>query len=211
MLMPPVNGVIHRGQKASSRAVPPPIGGWNARDALDTMKQHDAVLLDNWFPRQNDVIMRRGYEEFETMSATTNAVETLAEYHAGVNRKFIAAGSGSIDEISGGSASNLGSGYSENSWQTTQFGGRLFLVNGTDAPLDYDGSSLNSTAWSGSGLTITNLINAVSFKSRLYFVEKNTQKFWYGGVKNVTGTLTAFDLQYVGNFGGNLVAVGVGS
>ncbi|MBI1425783.1 MAG: hypothetical protein GC149_20345 [Gammaproteobacteria bacterium] len=209
MLMQPLQDRLSRSQEAKSKSVPPPVGGWNARDALDQMKEHDAVLMDNWFPRQNDVIMRRGYAPFCEMSATANAVETLAEYHAGETRKFIACGSGSIDEVSSGTASNLGSGFSENSWQTTQFGGRLFLVNGTDDPQDYDGSSLSSTSWSGSGLTIAKLINVVAFKSRLYFVEKDSQKFWYGGVQSVTGTLTAFDLKYVGNFGGNLIAIGV--
>jgi hypothetical protein len=54
-----------------------------------------------------------------------------------------------------------------------------------------------------------NLSDVAVFKERLFFIEKNTLKFWYGGLKAVTGALTAFDLQYTGSFGGTLKAIGL--
>ena len=78
------------------RTVPPPVGGWNTRDPLDQMDAKDAILLDNWFPRENDVVMRGGHTEFAEMSATTGYVETLAELHTGAVRQLIACGSGSV-------------------------------------------------------------------------------------------------------------------
>lgn len=42
-------------------AIPAPVGGWNARDALDKMPETDAVKLVNWIPRGSYVQSRGGY------------------------------------------------------------------------------------------------------------------------------------------------------
>lgn len=198
---------ITRAQKAVPRQVKSPVSGINARDSFDSLKEGDAVDLCNWFPFQSYLETRLGYSDFSTMSATTGSVETLAQFHSGAVQKFLACGSGRIDDITTGTASNLATGLSEDRWQTEMFNGRLFLVNGTDAPRDYDGTTLSSTSWTGTGLTIADLIDVLAFKSRLYFVEKDTQSFWYGGINSVTGTLTEFDLGETGNFKGNLVTL----
>lgn len=192
--------------KAFPVSVPAPVTGWNTRDALDAMAPTDAVYLDNWFPTTGKVSVRKGYESFATGMGTN--VDTLAEYHAGATRKFIAAGNSNLYEISSGTPSSLGSGYTSNQWQWVNFSGRMFLVNGEDDPLDYDGSSLSTTSWSGSGLTNSDLIGVNVFKNRLYFWEKDSQDFWYAAAAGVTGTLTKFPLSRVGQFGGNLVAMG---
>ena len=198
---------IYNQGSAKALTVPPPVGGWNTRDAWDDMKEDDAIVLDNWFPRSNDLISRKGFSQHCATGESGNVL-TLAEYITGTARKLIAGVSGKIIDVTTATASTLGSGFSFNTWHTANFSGRIFFVNGTDAPQDYNNSALAATAWSGSGLTITNLSAVLAFKSRLYFVEKNTQKFWYGGVGSITGTLTSFDLSQVGNFGGKLVAMG---
>lgn len=187
--------------------VPAPTGGWNTRDGLDVMPAGDAVLLDNWFPSTGSVDVRSGYASHSTGMGSGN-VDTLAEYHAGAVQKLISCANGNIYDATISTPSSIGSGFSVNQWQTANFNGSLFLVNGTDAPQDYDGTTLSATAWTGTALTIANLIGVNVFKSRLYFWEENSQDFWYAAAAGVTGTLTKFPLSRVGQFGGNLTAMG---
>lgn len=200
-------GATRNTGKAIPVSSPPPIGGWNTRDALNSMPPTDAVLLDNWFPTTGKVTVRKGYTEFIGSGMGSGNVDTLAEFHAGSVRKFIAATNSNLYEISSGTASSIGSGYSSDQWQWVNFNGSIFLVNGQDAPLDYDGTTLSATSWTGSGLTISDLIGVNVFKNRLFFWEDDSQDFWYAGPASVTGTLTKFPLSRVGQFGGNLVTM----
>jgi hypothetical protein len=199
---------VNRGTKSQSRTLPPPVGGWNARDALASMGQEDAVILQNIFPKQSEVATRGGYT-LHCNTANSAAIKTLAEYKVGTTRKLVAAVNGKLIDVSTSTPSNIGTGFTNDTWRWVIFGGKIFLVNGIDAPQDWDGTTLTATAWSGSGLTITNLSDVLVFKERMFFIEKNTQSFWYASAtKVVTGTLTKFDLRYVGNFGGTLVGMG---
>lgn len=200
----PVNR-INRGQKAVGKQVPAPVAGVNANTALDGMKETEAVLLENFFPAGSWVESRKGYSEFKD-TASAAAVETLMTFKFGTTSKFLAAANGEIFEISGASTS-LASGFTIDRWQWSQFNKRTFFVNGTDAPQDYDGTTVSATAWSGTGLTITDLIDVFVFKSRLFFVEKESQNFWYSNLNAVTGTVNKFDLSQVGDFEGDLVTL----
>lgn len=194
--------------KAISRTVPSPVGGWNTRDSLDAMDPTDAVELDNWFPTTGKVTIRKGYDAHATGVGSGN-VDTLAELQSETTQKLVACGGGAIyDATSSGAASSLGTGFSRNNWQTANFNGRLFLVNGVDSPQDYDGTTLSATSWSGSGLTIENLIGVNVFKNRLFFWEVDSQDFWYASVNAITGTLTKFPLSIVSQLGGNLLTMG---
>lgn len=198
---------LTRRRVSLASSVPPPIGGWNKRDALDQMKPTDAVVLDNWFPRESDVVSRKGYSQFCATGETGN-VDTLAEYYSGSTRQLLACVSGKILNVTSGTASTITTGITNNRWNTTMFNKRLFFFNGTDAPRDWDGTTLTTTAWTGP--SSNNLLShAITFNNRIYIVESGSQRFWYGGVGSITGALTSFDLSQTGNFGGNLVALGV--
>lgn len=197
-------------QKARVHSLPAPVGGWNARDSRDGMAETDAVELNNWFPDTGEVRLRKGYTEHA--SGLGGNVETLAEYHAGSTRKFLAAANGKMWDITDGDTpSSLKTGFSNNRWQWAAFQGELGFVNGQDAPQEFDGSSLSDMTISGSGLTVSNLIGINVFKSRTYFWEDNSQDFWYSAVNALGGTLTKFPLSRVGHFGGNLVCMGTWS
>lgn len=200
---------INRQATGVSRPLPPPVNGWNAKDSLDGMKPYDAVILENWFPRQSDVITRKGYTEHcDTGEGTGKHVKTLAEWKAGGSRKLIAGCNGKLINVTTSTPSTLGTGFTVDRWRWANFGERVFFVNGTNAPQDYDGTTLSATAWSGSGLTIANLSDVCVFKERLFFIEKNTLNVWYAALQAVTGTLTKFPLKYSGTFGGTLVSIG---
>ena len=182
-----------------------PVGGWNTRDSVASMPESDAIVLDNMLPTPDGLISRKGHISF--CAGLSSDVETLTEYHSLSTRKFIAASGGYIYDITTGSASALGSGYSLARWQTTNFNGHMSFVNGVDTPLDYDGSTLTTASWTGTGLSPTNLVGVHAYRNRLYFWENNTQDFWYGGTNSISGTLTKFPLSRVGQKGGNLVAI----
>lgn len=197
-------------QLAQSRKVAPqvlssPRGGWNLRDPLNAMPPTDATLLDNWFPDLSGVRVRDGFASHST--GMVGAVETLVEYHAGSIRKLIGAADGELWDVTTATASSLGSGYSNNRWQFVNFNGTLHGVNGEDAPISYNGSSISNPSWSGTGLTVANLSGVHVFKNRLFFWEDDSQDFWYAGINAITGTLTKFELSRVSQFGGNLVAM----
>lgn len=194
-------------QQARVHSLPSPIGGWNARDSRDAMSEQDAVMLDNFFPDTGEVRLRRGYTEHAT--GLGGNVETLAEYHSGDTRKFLAAANGNMWDITDGdSPSSLKSGFTNNRWQWASFEGEVGFVNGDDTPQVFDGSSLSDMSISGTGITPSNLIGINVFKARTYFWERNSQDFWYSAVNSLGGSLTKFPLSRVGNFGGNLVCMG---
>lgn len=182
-------------------SIPAPIGGWNTRDALVGLPPEDALCLDNFFPDVSSVRLREGYTEHQTI---TGDVETLAEYHSGNIRKLIACSNSNVYDATS-TPSSLASGFTSDVWQTVMFKSRLFMVNGNDAPRDFDGTTLNSTTWTGTGLTISNLVDVTAHKSRLYFIEDATMSFWYATAGAVTGTLTEFDLSTIAKWGGTLL------
>jgi len=47
-------------------SVPPPVGGWDTRNALADMPVENAVILDNWFPSTDKVTVRKGHTSHAT-------------------------------------------------------------------------------------------------------------------------------------------------
>jgi len=193
-----------RNGQALRQNVPCPFGGLNTRDAESAMEPTDAVMMKNWIPSQGSVVTRKGYTEYAT--GLTGEVETLAEYNAGGNRKFLCANSDEINDITNAaSISNLGSGFTNARWQWVNFNANMLLVNGADTPQVFNGTSLSNSTISGP--TAENLIGVNVHKNRIYTWESDSQSFWYGATNAVGGTFTEFNLSRVGNFGGNLIAM----
>lgn len=192
---------------ANAMTIPAPVGGWNVKDALADQPEDAAYILDNYFPREGRVDVRPGYESYAT--GMTGDVETLAEYISGGVRKFVAAANANLWDISSsGAASSIGSGYSNNRWDTANMDGKIGFVNGEDAPLEWDGTTLSSMTISGSGLTVAELIGVNVFNGRSYFWTDDSQDFWYSAVNTLGGALTNFPLSRVGQFGGKLLTMG---
>jgi len=187
------------------RAVPAPVGGWNTRDALADMPEDHAPILDNFFPGEGRVDVRPGYSSYAT--GMTGDVETLAEYIDGSNRKFIAAANSKLWNISAaGAASEIGTGYTNNRWDTINMQSQIALCNGQDTPLKWDGTTLSTLTITG--VTSTTLIGCHVFSGRSYWWADSSQSVWYSAVNTLGGTLTEFNLSRVGDFGGKLMAMG---
>ncbi|MGC3959571.1 MAG: hypothetical protein QM813_16975 [Verrucomicrobiota bacterium] len=206
---------INRGQKAVPVAVTAPVGGWNARDGFDDMDPTDATVLDNWFPSFGKVSVRFGSSAYA--NTLGGGVKMLAEFLAGSSRKFIAGANGNIWDISStGAGVSLASGYGADNWQTAQFddssgGARMGLVNGTDAPQQYNGTAVSAMTISGTGLTTSTLNGIHIHKSRSYFWDSRTQDYWYSATNSLGGVLTKFPMGRVQGTGGNMLAMGTWS
>lgn len=179
------------------RTLPPPVGGWNTRDTLPTMKATDAPILDNWIPDTGAVRFRPGFSQHATGLAGL-FVESLIEYAppSGTNKLFGAATTVIYDVTASGAASAVVTTMTNARWQhalmTNTSGNYLTLCNGADTPRLYDGTTWSASGFTGSGLTTANLVHVVLHMNRLFFVEINTLNAWYGPTSAITGTLTKF-------------------
>ncbi|MGI9489348.1 MAG: hypothetical protein ACR2RF_26360 [Geminicoccaceae bacterium] len=198
----PTNRVV------GGESIPAPVAGWNKRDPLFNMDPRFATILDNYFPQTNFVELRKGHTSHAT-GVGSSAVETVFSYRSGSTKKLLASGGGGIYDAtaSGAVGAPLASGFGSNRWQTTNFNSRGILVNGTDAPQSYDGSTISAAGFTGSGLTPSDLFAVHPFKERLLFLENNSASFWFGGVDAVTGSLSEFPLASVHPEGGRAVAI----
>lgn len=203
--------------RALSKSIPAPIGGLNARDGIDNMPPTDAVTLDNWFPTPATVNLRNGYAAFE--SGLGAAVETLATYNSTTGSKLFAAAGANIYDVSvaGVVGAPVVVGQTSARWQDLNFGSTaanksfLYLFNGADSPQLYDGAAwLAVTAVSAIAITGVDpklLIQAVSFKQRIYMVEKNSFRCWYLPVNSLGGAAQSLEFGGIFKLGGFLMAV----
>jgi hypothetical protein len=194
-------------QQGGSVSVPSPYGGINLREDITALQPNEARVLENFFPSSGTTQLRPGFAEFGT-GMGTGEVKTLAAYSGPSASKLISGANGKLfDVTTKGSATSLKTSLTEDRWQTQCFNGHLFFVNGSDSPVDYDGSTVNTTSWSGTGLTNSNLINVALVRNRMWFCEKDSADVWYGPIGGIQGTLTKFQLSQIAS-GGYCMAIG---
>ena len=84
-------------RRSQTVTFPAPVGGLNARDALDVMAATDCVQIENVNPREGYMEWRRGYAVAEASGITSGStIQTLFEYaddsvqwHIGANDNTI--------------------------------------------------------------------------------------------------------------------------
>ncbi len=183
--------------------MPPPAKGWNTRDQYDAMDPLDAVQLDNWYPDAGGVLVRNGYQEFCDLGGS-DAVETLAEFDSSSTRHFLAAAGAKVWNITNpGTPAELGSGFTSARWQTVNFLSRTFLVNGEDDMQVYNGTTLDTAAFTG--VSLDTLDGCWQYQQRLFFWDSTTPGFWYAPLNSISGMLQFFDLSAFAPNGGNLI------
>lgn len=203
------------GQVSTFQSVPPPVGGWNARDAWADMAPTDAIALENFFPTTSSVDSRGGYSSFAT--GMTGNGKTLATYNklTGTSEMYCYTASGIYDVSSAGAvgASKLARTNGKHQWVNFGDGTNVYLMafNGVDKPAFYDGTTWTAvdsgTSPALTGVTTTNLIAPNVFKGRLFVIEKNKLSFWYLPAGAAGGALVEFSLQGEARRGGYLVAM----
>jgi hypothetical protein len=204
-------------KRASSHPIslPSPVGGWNARDSLGDMPSTDAVKLQNWFPATTECMLRYGYSQHVT--GLPSQVETLFAYAGGATDALFAISVGSIYNVTatGAVGAAVHTGLTNSRFEyaniATPGGNFLYLANGVDSPVLYDGT--NWTAITGvstpaiTGVTTTSLISPMLHKSRLWFAQKDTLVVWYLPVLSIGGAANSIDMSSVCQLGGHIVAI----
>lgn len=215
---------------ARTKSFPAPVGGWIANQNLaapDTRlaggasAPQGAAILENWFPTATGVRMRGGSELFATIGSGTDPVRSMFSFINGTVAKFFGATPSAIYDISSPANPAISpvaavSGKTGGDWVAVQHstpgGAFLRLVNGMDDPLVYDGTSFVAPNYADPlTFPITGIADAKKlsfawkFKSRLFFIEKNSLNAWYLPVDVIAGTAIKFPLGGIFQRGGSLL------
>lgn len=186
---------------------PAPVNGINTREAVGALQPTEARSLENWFPFGTSLRQRNG-RAVSSSGMGSSPVLTLDVYQGESSQKLIAVSDGTIWDASGTTASSLYAGsYTDSRFQTAMYNGYMYGVNGIDTPWSYNGSTVGALGWTGTALTLSNLVNVAYVRNRVWFCEKSRARVWYGGIGDISGTLTAFDLGQVAG-GGYCMAIG---
>lgn len=197
---------------AVSTALPPPVGGWDGRESLADMPENHAVKMENYFPSTDKVTVRRGHTSHAT--GMTGDVESLIEYvPLSGSGELFAANNGSIYDVtsSGAVGAAVVSGLTNDRWQHVNMGTAagqfIFLVNGQDAPQNYNGSSWATTP-AITGPTASSLIWCNVHQRRLWVGESSSLSAWYLAVNSIGGSATEFSLAGICKLGGYIMGMG---
>jgi hypothetical protein len=193
---------------ARNAFVAPPVGGWNTRDPIATLKPEFASIMDNYVVEGGLPRVRRGWRAWAT--GLPGRVDGLMNYAgAGAAQAlFAASGTGIYNVTAGGAVgSAVVSGLTSARWDAVNFaasGGNFMLAwNGADTERTFDGATW--ATWGATGLT-GRVIWGGSFKGRLIVGTANRLSFYYGGAGAIAGSFTEFPLQGVARRGGSVVA-----
>jgi len=197
-------------QNVQSYTLPPPVGGLDFVSSIDNMPPQNTRAMLNVFPENSSGVLRAGCTLHSTISGGNQIERLYSLVLADGSEKLLAAVNNTFQEVTTSTpAARTGTTTpTSNAWQGHVFRNRLFLVNGTNTPQVWTGTG-NVSDVTITGVTSSNLINVSSYKSRLYFVEKDTAKIWYTDEANdLSGTVLDFDLGGILQRGGCLVFAG---
>lgn len=157
----------------------------------------------------------------EMFGATANAVYNITVISSASNYS-LATGLDELivtnlgDTLGENSTEGLGvlTGQSGGSWSVVQFAtpGGIFLrgVNGSDTPFVYDGTTFGATpaltfASPDGALSPSILLFVWAYKTRLFFIQKESLNAWYLPVDSIGGQLVKLPLGGVFSLGGSLL------
>ena len=202
-------------QLAQSQGIPPPIGGMNSIDALSSMPLTDAVLLNNLFPTQYGLEVRKGSLEWATMPTSSPVLSLIA--FAGIAPKLYACSGSVIYEITSHTPVAVVTGLGSVEYNFINFANSAGLwavaVNGLDDPVVFDSTSTIRRLTLGNGITPYTInghdpkdfINVMIHARRLWFVEKNSTSAWYLPPDAIYGDVTEYDFGPTWKRGGTLL------
>ena len=186
-----------------------PVGGLNTSKARTNSDPSTALELINWVPDVDHLRIRSGHASHAT--GMTGEIETLMAWRGMTSSKVKACVDEKIYDVTSNGAvgaaekSSLTNNYW--SWVNYSTSGASYLVcaNGADAVSAYDGTTWTTPTLTG--VTSADMIYVTTFKTRLWFVEKNSTSAWLLPVDVITGTVSEFDVGTQFRRGGNLVAI----
>lgn len=203
---------LTRNRVTVGKAIPAPVGGWDAQSPVADMPPENAVILDNWIPRAGYVETRRGSAAWVTNIPAP--VETGMVLRGSGDDEIFAAAGDKIYDVSflGDAAVEVYTGTGSARFQWINFandGGTFILAaNGAAAPIRYNGTDwdvLTITGSSGSvTLDPTQLVDVMEHKGRVFWVEQNSLNVWYLAPNAIQGAAGLLDLGGVFDKGGTI-------
>ena len=213
----------HKGQEPTQKAhaqpyrFPAPINGWVLNENRALSQPGSARILDNWIPTTTGVRVRGGSRKYATIHAT-EPCESMISFKSGALELFFAATASVIcdittviDPIIPPTPAVTGRTGGYYSWEQfgTAGGDYLYAVNGSDAPLLFDGAVWTPitgvSAPAITGVTASELSHVWSFANRLFFVRKGTIEAYFLPVDSIGGAAQSFSLAGVFKRGGALM------
>ena len=205
--------------------VPPPKGGINALQNLAEQTPDDAVAMINLIPAPSGATTRDGYREWATNVGTGGILTVIPFVGAtpGDDRLFACANNGIYDVTASSAAPTLliafgtvndtsGLGVWQNFVNTN---GDYFCLY-TDETNGYYVYTETTGLWTKivmgggatqiSGTDPVNFVSVLVWKSRVWFVEKNSGRAWYTAVGALYGAVTSFNFGNKFQHGGDLRA-----
>jgi len=211
--------------------LPPPVGGLNTRDDPRALAATEASVLDNFYPEERNIVSRHNavakqlvtkVDDFEFTSIHSfldgNGMEWVVFTFCLIDEDPLEFGVGA--HIVGLGAVDLADGLTNGNFFSINFNGNLLLFNGHDAPMRVLTSALQITlqAATYTGPTYPYaLIQGTTYRNRLYLVTQAQSEgadddvigsLYYGGVDEIQGALTEFDVAPLLKNGGMPYAVG---
>lgn len=205
-LLPTQRAQLRRISTAITKEIPAPVEGVNTRDTRARMKITHAIQLRNGVADGDRVMTRGG--SIELASGLGGKVGAGIGFDVGTDQHHVVAANSKIQKVTSvGGLSDLGTGFANNDWYFAMLKGRLFMVNGADGVRRWDGTTFDEPSFSGTGITVANLIGVHNYRGRLFFWEANSADFAYAAAGALSGTLTLFSLSEFVSQGGHIVAM----
>lgn len=202
-----------------------PIGGLNTKDAIASMPETDAQIMDNMFPQPTWVEIRGGKRTQATFTGTAETIMPWVGILSSTPQLFAAVNNSGtrniyrVDNAGGGAVgSPVVTGLTSTNFDYNQFGTGagefLIACNGVDPQLIFDGTTWQQVtatstpyAWTGGPSPLTSLSQVAVYKQRLWFIQKNTMNVYYLPQNVVGGALTLLNMGPNFNLGGTLAAI----
>jgi hypothetical protein len=205
---------INRGRVSVGKAIPAPVGGWDAQSPIADMPPENAVTLVNWIPRAGYVELRKGFVAWQ--NGLTLPVETgMVLRGSGTDRIFGASG-GSIYDMTGQGDAPVEV-YTETGSARFQWinfandaGTFILAANGAAPPIRQNGTDWAQLTITGSAGVLTldpaTLVDVMEHKGRTFWVEANTLRVWFLAPNAIQGAAELLDLGPIFDKGGTIIS-----
>lgn len=213
----PAKGTQAKQVPAQPFAFPAPVKGLVLNESRMVATPGSARVLDNWICRTDSIRCRGGYLKYATIAPSAPVV-SMFTYRAGGTEKLFAASAASVYDIT--TVADAGviptaaftgqtSGYYSSANFGTTSGNYLYICNGDDSPMLFDGSTWTAITGASSpaitGVTTSGLSQVWVYASRLWFVEGSSMTAWYLPVDSIGGAALSVSLAGVFKKGGSLM------
>lgn len=187
-----------------------PSRGWDDTSPQALMEPGYAIALDNMWPAERSVDVRRGSVSHATGLGA--AVTALMAWRGAGGEQLFATTADAIYDVT--APGPVGAAALDNmtrgDWAHVNFstpaGAFLVACNGADGVRTYDGAAWATSTLTG-GVDAAALVTVTAHQTRLWFVQKDSTKAWYLLPRAIAGAAAAFEFGAVWSRGGTLQAL----